>query len=599
MSDQRTQTATPGEGGLLAIGFLALTGAVAVAHTSPATGYELSIYTATPTTVWLLLGVAFCVSLLVALETAVTWIRRLSLSLGASSAIAFVGMPILRGYEFISGGDALTHLGWARQIQAGDLDPVDFHYPGFHTVSSLLSTTVDIELTHAMMLVVVLLFALFFLFVALTTSLVFESRYSTTIGAFSAFLLLPVTTLSTHISPHMMSQAILFSAVVVYLFVAYVRREQPGRSVTAIGTLLAISLIALVLYHPQLAAHLLVAFVGICGLQFLYRRFGSENPIKSHRPIYGQTAILGAAFVAWMFNHEFIRDVIQFHLLSTIEYVLGEDGSAGDSLESQGDSLTEIGGSVIEVGLKILGPSLVFGLLVAAFVGWTVIGTRSRLGPEPQAIVSYLFVALVGLTGLFGIYFFGSSGQLYFRVFGFMLLFVTILGAVAIAYGADRLSKRHSTGVLHTAIVLGFGILLVVSLLAVFPSPYIYDNSPHVADQSLSGYATALDHADDDVSFVGIRSGPNRYADATSGDLDRTRAYGSISGEEIESGITQQYTEDRYLSLDQRDRDREVVSYQELRYTETQLDSIGSQQGVHRIQTNGELEIYYIRANPT
>ena len=593
MSSQRSQTAAPREGGALAVGFLALTGAVTVAHVTPADGYELSLYAATPTTVWILLGVSFCLSLAVALATTATWSRRLSLCLGGGSAIAFVGLPVLRGYHFISGGDALTHLGWARVIQNGTFSPIDLRYPGLHTVSVLFSTLLGIDLMHAMMLVLIVLFGLFFLFVALSTGLIFESRYSVTVGAFSAFLLLPITTLSTFMTPHPMSQAILFSALVVYCLLKYIDGQQA--SLSSIGVLLALLSIAVVLYHPQLAAHLLVVFVGICAVQFLSRRFGVLNPITTHRSIYGQTAVLTAAFLVWIANNGLLIDVIRFHLLSTLEYFVGGSGSAGDAINSQSDSIAQIGGSVVEIVLKLLGPSLVFGVLATLLVGWAVVENDGRLPRETKGMVQYFVVALVGLSGLFAIYFFGSSEKMYFRVFGLILLFITIMGATAIAYGMASLSKTRWTTVVHSIAVFGFGVLLVVSLVAVFPSPYIYGTSPHVTEQAMDGHETAFDRGKDDVPYIGIRSGPNRYADATNDQFERVEHYKGISGPKIEEGISQQYENERYFVIKQRDLDRELIAFKELRYTETQLNSIESQPGVNRVQTSGEFEVYYVR----
>ncbi|WP_226007304.1 hypothetical protein [Natrinema salinisoli] len=595
MSSQRSQTTTPKESGALAVGFLALAGAIGVAHVTPADGYELSLYAGTPTTVWILLGVSFCLSLAVALATTAPWYRRLSLCLGAGAAIAFVGMPVLRGYHFISGGDALTHLGWARGIRDGMFSPLELRYPGLHTVSTLFSTALGIDLTHAMMLVIVLLFGLFFLFVALSTDLVFENRYSVTVGAFSAFLLLPITTLSTFVTPHPMSQSILFSAVIVYSLLKYMQGNQVAASVSSLGVLLAMLSIAVVLYHPQLAAHLLVVFVGICAVQFLFRRFGSTTPIATHRSVYGQTAILTGGFLLWVANHGLLVDVIRFHLVSTLEYFLGGTGSAGDAIDSQSNSIAQIGGSVVEIVLKLLGPSLVFGVLAALLVGWTLIENDGRLLRETEGVIHYFTVALVGLGGLFAVYFFGSTEKMYFRVFGFTLLFITIMGAAAIAYGMDALSKNRSTTAVHSIAVLGFGVLLVVSLLAVFPSPYIYGTSPHVTTQAMDGHETAFDRGDDDIPYIGIRSGPNRYVDATTGDLERTERYEGISGPEIEEGISRQYEDDRYLVVKQRDLDRELIAFKELRYTEAQLNSIESQPGVNRVQTNGGFELYHVR----
>lgn len=595
MTTQRSQLAAPEERGLLAIGFLALTGAIVVAHASPATGYELSLYAETPTAVWGLLGFALCLSLAVSLWTSATVTRRLALCLGAAATLAVVGMPVLRGYWFISGGDAHTHLGWARGIEAGAFHPMDLRYPGLHTVTTAVGSTLGIDLAHAMMLVIVALCGLFFGFVALSTSLVFESRYSPIFGAFSAFLLLPITTLSTFMSPHAMSQAILFSAVVVFVLLAYVRRDSADRFASPSGILATVLLAALVLYHPQLAAHLLVVMVAICGVQFLARRYRRSDPIASHSPLYAPTLALALAFLVWSASHELIQRVIQFHLTSTVEFLLGANDAAGDSVGSQADSLAAIGGSLVTVVLKLLGPNLVFGLLSGLLVLWTFAGTIPRPHRHTRAVVRYFTVGLVGLTVLFFLYFFGSSGMMYFRVFGFMMLFVTIMGAVALAYGSEAITRTRARRAAHAGLLVAFAILLAASLVGVFASPYVYSPSPHVTEQSMSSHAAAFDAADEDVGFVGIRSGPNRYADVHYAPLERTSGYGEVTGEEIDDGLAT-LDSDRYLVVTRMDHEREVTTYRELRYTESQLDSIPDQPGVNRLQSSGEVAVYYVDA---
>jgi len=590
---QRSRSAPLADRALLVLGFLALVGAVAVAHSNPATGYELSLYADTPLTFWVLYGSAMFVSLLVALRATSDWIRRTALGLGGIATTAFAGLPILRGYWFYSGGDGLTHLGWARGIQVGNFLPTDLRYPGMHTVTILLDTAFGIDLAHAMLLVVVVLSVLFFACVTLSTPLVFESRYSTTVAAFSAFLFLPITSLSTHLQPHAMSQAILFSSVAVYLVLKYLRSSASLLSPSAVGASLALTSAALVVYHPQLVAHLLPFFASICGLQFLYRRWRTDHPIASHRPLYGQTVVLVAAFLVWISNHGFFSGVIGYAVTNALEFFLGGGGAAKD-VATQGASLTAIGGSFVGIFLKLFSASLVFMTLVGLLVLQTLRDGDRTLTEATQGMIPYFVVGLAGLSGIFALYFFGSVSGMYFRVFGLMMLLVTILGAVAIAYGTSALSQRVSSGAVHSAAIVGFGIVLVLSLITVFPSTFIYLPSPHVTDMTMSGHETAFDHQEADVGFVGIRAGPNRYADVERAELGRARGFGAVNGSEIDSGLAGQSADDRYLTMTQHDWEREVKAYDELRYTREQLDSIGERPGVARVQSNGEFELFYV-----
>ncbi|SDD40196.1 hypothetical protein [Natrinema hispanicum] len=590
---QARSRSTLGESGLLAIGFLALSGAVFAAHSTPATGYELSLYTNTPLAFWILSGCALFVSLLVSFGATTDWYRQLGLGLGGGSLVAFVGLPILRGYRFYGAGDALTHLGWIRGIQSGSFSPIELEYPAFHTVTTILSVIFEIDLAHAALFVIVTLSSLFFLFVTLSVSVGLESPYSTVIGAFSAFLFLPITNLSTYLVPHAMSQAILFFSVTLYLLLKYVGGGAVHPLLSAIGVLFAITSITLVFYHPQLVAHLLVVFLGICVLQYLYRRYRTDHPIVDHRPIYGQTIVLLAAFLAWTTQHDFLLGSVEYAVSGALAYFIG-GGSASDSIGSQSTSLAELGASATELFLKLFSPSLVFIGLTGLLMLWTIWENDGTMMRKTNGFVPYFIISLAGLTGVFALYFLGSYGNMYFRVLGLMLVLITITGSIAIVYGLTTFAREHLPAGVHGIVIVGLGFLLLISLVAVFPSPYIYSASPHVTDMSMSGHQTAFDNRDENVTFVGIRAGPNRYADAIRGELTRNQQYDGITSEEIDNGLSRQYIDDRYLIVTQADKGRELRAYQELRYSRRQLNSVGGQYGVNRVESNGEFELYYI-----
>ncbi|WP_382181844.1 hypothetical protein [Halosolutus amylolyticus] len=579
---------------LVVVGFLSVTSAVLVAHRTPATGYELSPYATAPRAFWALLGCSLLVSLLVSLQTSVGWLRRIALGLGGIALAAFVGLPVIRGYQYYGAGDALTHLGWMRGIEAGAFHPSELYYPAVHTIATLVGVTFGIDLAQAALIVVVALSVLFFVFVAATTSRLFESPYSSIVGTFSAFLLLPITNLSTFVVIHPMTQGILFSAVITYLLFTYLEDPSPAAVRSATGAVLALTLVSTVVYHPQLAAHLLVFLVSICVVQYLARRFRPEHPIASHRRMYGQTLVLVAAFALWASKHGLVVDVIEFTFSNVVDYFAG-DGDASEAVGSQSASLAELGASVVELFVKLFGASMVYLGLTGLIALPTMTPFGDRLTDETSGTIPYFVVGLAGLGVLAGVYYVGNVSQMYFRVFGLMMLFGTIAGAVAISYGLSLPSRRHAAGIVHGIAIAGIVVLLLASLLAVFPSPYIYKSSPHVTEMSMHGHESAFEHADEDVTFVGIRAGPNRYMDASNGRLQHTRGHkGAVTGEEIDEGIASQYSADRYLTVTQNDRDREVVAYQELRYSRDQLNSISGQPGVDKVQSNGEFELYYV-----
>jgi len=591
---QHSPTGSLTERVLLLLGYVSLIGAVVAAHSNPATGYELSLYSATPLLFWLTYGFAMFVALVVALRTSGDWLRRGALGLGGTATVVFVGLPILRGYRFYGGGDSLTHLGWMRGIGSGSFQPTELIYPGLHTSATLFSNTFGLKPSHALLLVTVVLSGVFCVFVTLSTSLVFESKYTTTVAAFSAFLFLPITSLSTFVFPHTMSQAIMMSSIALYLLLKYVRMGDDTRSLSSVGAALATTSIALVIYHPQLVAHLLTMFIAVSGLQFLFRRYRTEHPIASHRTVYAQSAFMIVAFLVWTSNHGFFTGVIESSITRAVDFFRG-NGSAAASAASQGASLVEIGGSILEIFLKLFGVSLLFTGIAGLLFLYSFWEKDGQVTHKTDGVLTYFVGGLSGLGVIFALYFFGSVSEMYFRVFALMMVLVTIVGAAAISYVLTTLSSERSNETLHSVTVIGFAIVLVLSLFTVFPSTFIFLPSPHITDMSMSGHQSAFGYQQDGVGFDGIRSGPDRYADVERAEPGRARGFGSISGEEIEAGIAEQYSSPRYLTVTRVDREREAIAFEELRYSRSQLNSISAQPGVNRVQSNGDFELFYIR----
>ncbi|WP_049923569.1 hypothetical protein [Halopiger djelfimassiliensis] len=584
----------------LAIGFLAVGTSALVAHANPATGYELSVYTMTPPLVWAGLLVALSVALAVVfVPTAGSHgSRPLALVLGGLVMAVFTGLPIIRGYRFYGHHDALTHLGWARAIADGTIVPFDLYYPGIHTTTVFVNAALGIPLSRAMLLVVFLAVLVFCVFVPLCVTTIVPERGAAATAAFVAFLLLPITTISMYMEAHAMSQAVLFSTVLVYLLTKYLRTDREAATLSAVGIAFAVASAGAVVYHPQLVAHVLVVFLGICLVQFLGRHLVRGGRIGEQTPLYGQTAFLGAVFLAWISNHGFVVDVVGFFLGSAMEFLLGTGGRAGDTVAMQGASLAAIGGSLTEIFFKLFFPQLVGTVLV----GVLVVGVWRRWprfdGVRPET--AYFVVGLCGLGVLFVVYFVAPGSMMHFRVFGLVMVFVTILGAVAVhrlAAGTSHTPDGSVARAGHPALAVGFALLVLLSLAAVFPSPYTYNASPHVTDQQLHGYETAFDSGNEEYRFLGLRNGPNRNHDAIHGTEDRMRLHGDLSDEAIADGLAGQYDEDRYLALTRADYERELIAYRGLRYGDHDFESIRTQPGVDRIQSNGEFELYYVHAD--
>lgn len=583
----------------LAVGYLALAVAIWIARGSPAAGHEVSPYPATPMGFWVGVALALLVALLVPLSVGSFRHQAVAIGLGGLSTGAIAALPLIRGYHFYGLYDALTHLGWTNDIATGALEPTGLLYPGIHLLSLFIATVTGLATPTAILLMVVVLVCVFLVFVPLSVRTIVPERDALFVGAFSAFLFLPITHLSTHMNAHTMSQSILFSTLLVFLVVKFLASPSSDPSAPALSMLLAVVIGVTVVFHPQLAAHVLVVFVGVCVIQMLYRLVTTDHPAHDRPTLYGHTVFLGGMFVLWSSNHGLFIGIGARAVGSVVDFVLERGSSpAGESIGAQSSSLLAIGGSLEVVFLKLFLVSLVFCIATAAVVLAALTSWRER-APETTWLVLALGAGLAALGPVFVFYYVGTLSEMYFRAFGLMMLFATILGAVAFTLGANALAERFPMRAVGLLLAGVFVCLLILSLLTVFPSPYVYNQSPHVTEQQMHGHAVAFDNQHGDVPYMGVRSGPYRYVDAIYGGGRTSEFDEAVPREAMHDGLSAHVEGDRYVVVTEIDERREVDAYHELRYAEEDFDAIGAQPGVHRVHSNGEFELYAVRAERT
>lgn len=605
----------------LAAGFLGLFVAVVAAHRSPATEYELSIYGATPTIVWMGLGVAIAVGALLALVgPRRSRVHDGALVLVASGALAVFAMPILRGYEFYGRGDSLSHLGWALEMSNGTLDPSNLLYPGIHTLTVFIESVAGVQLPMANMYVVMLVFPLvFLLFVPLSVQLLGGGRRGIAIGLLAAALFIPVNNVSVHPAAHPASQGIFFFAFVLYLLLVYTihttsgtratdRRlavtdggrgtswwSSSGGGITGVGTLLALTSIAVVLYHPQQAVNVAVAFVAITVLQLFVRRRNADHPIAAHQPLTAQTAVLVAAIAVWAPRFERVSGTF----VALVGGILSDGATTGEVVAQRSTSLTTVGGSVPELFFKLFLPALVFSLLAGGLV--VLAFRRFADDPDVNSLVVYVAAALVPLFGVFLLMVVARSGDQYFRYVGFIMVPVTVLGAAALGRWFHGLDSSRARTLGAVGLVVLFAVLLPVGLLATHPSPHMYQPSSHVTESDFSGYESTFEHTENDVAFTGVRGGPRRFVDAHYGTnraittLDFP-GYRSPLDEETfaKANYSDAFDEPRYMAITEATHDREVNLYGGFRYADSSFDALESTPNVNRVRSSDGFDLYRI-----
>jgi hypothetical protein len=592
----------------LIVGYLSLAGAALAAHLSPSAGYELSIYTATPIVFWGAVALALAVALVVA-YTAGGTVRSAALVLAVFGFYLIVSLPLTRGYYFYGPADSLTHLGWVKDLQAGRMNVLDLLYPGIHT-TTIFTSVLSAETPRRAMLVFVSLFPVAFVLFTFLTVRAVTTRYTDVVTAvFAALLLLPINHITTHyMSPHPITDSIMLTPFALYIFARYVTNVEREQTITKVGVLFGVFSIAIVLYHPMQALHLLILFAGVALVQFYVRQrydvasvaSASLARITRHRPVYAQTGFLGALFALWSLNHETVRRTALSFIVNLDQVLAGTDQS-GAVVRQRTGSLSAIGVTPVEIGAKLFLPSLIF----CAIAGILMLGVfRGRLAgsdSDADAYIEYLSVALVGLIG-FNMFVLaaGDVSKLFFRTLGAVMAVVTILGVLAVPRLLSWLSRPPKQRVRQVGAIVSIALLLVATVAIVYPSPYIYKTNRMVDEQQITGHEMLFEHEVPGSEIASPRVGPYRsyhaiYGVETSGarasELDDNRiSYGNLSRLQAESAFESDY----YLAISEKDRLREVSVYRELRYTATGFDSLDWQVDVHRPISNGEFHSYLV-----
>lgn len=609
MARPRSHTSATRVKGGLAVSYAALTLAIVTAYTNPATGYELSIYAGryTPLSFWAGTAIAIAVALLVALYSGQRSFRSLGLLLGGASLTAVVGLPLIRGYYFYGQTDSLIHLGWTRAMASGGLDPTSILYPGSHVAAILIGDVAGYPYRRSLVLLVVVLSVVYFVFVPLTVRLLVNDRVALTIATFSGLMLLPLNNVSTFLRFHTFSLTLLFLPVVFYLLLRHLLSgtRTLGGLADASGLTLFLAGVVVLFLHPQAMLNLLVLVGAIVAYQFYRRRHRSDRAGNDVGAVTMHFLLLGGLFFIWITDHWALYTTLEQTQTALLNFV--EGGSADQIVNQRTESAATIGVNLPGLFVKLFVVSVVYFGLASTFVVSRISRRQQRDPTGTGDVYAYFFYGALGLLPLVLINYLGKVSTYFFRHVGFGMVLATIIGAVAIRHYAARAAATIDRVPIRPVVAVVLALGLVISLAALFPSPFIHLPNHHVTAAQMTGYDTAFEHqpAGASVWFGGIRTTTNRYESAHP-DAPYSIWSGAVPGRVLSSDIGAYYRaheeptvrRDHYLVVTTYDVQREVNAYRELRYTARDLDAIEHQRGVHRIAANGEFTLYYVDVVP-
>lgn len=594
---------------LLLVGFLAVAGAVLAARSKPATGYEVSIYRATPVAFWVGVLAAATIGVVVALYAG-RWGRVTGIGLAGFATMSFAALPFFRGYYYYGTGDALTHLGWAKEMLTPDFGFFSLIYPGGHSLALFLSQTMGVPVRWGMMYAMLTVSLVTLVFVPLAVWVVLPDSKAVVIAAFSAMLMMPINNISTHPHFHSYTLTTLYFPFVLYLLFKHLTRSAEDAALpewlSAASLVLPVAVTANVFFHPQVAVNVLIFMGTILAVGLAWRRRvrvshpAATDGGQHHRLLVGQVLFLFAVLLVWATQYRHTYIYLNNVLTSALEFIQTGSG-AGQAVARGGGSAQSIGVGLTELFAKLFLVNTAYIVLAGGLLAAIAYGAIHERYADSNSAVTYVGASALTLGPFFAATFVGDVSEYFFRHLGFAMILVAAVGSIALYHLSERLDGVFD-GKAKPVLVVVVVVTMCLSLVTFFPSPYMYHPTAHSTEQQFVGYDATLEHRAEGAAIAGIRHGPERFTDALNEpyDLDLQWSLSGPAASSIEN-VTHYRgsSSDRpfyYLVVSEVAKDREVLGFKELRYTREDFERIerGTNPRLSLVQTNGEFATYYV-----
>ena len=241
-----------------------------IAATPSATDYEVSIYSAYPAISWILFIAAIACGIVILIRQAFAQERSnwwlVGLCIVIFSNAVFLGLPLFRGYAFYPAGDALTHMGYMKDIVVtGHLGEQNF-YPIVHILGVDLLT-----ITGLSKATITNLLSVFFSILYLLNMYLLATKVSTRWGQvllITAFAC-PLIFSSFHgrIHPSMFSLFLL--PLLLYFYHGAI--TSPTHKIRNIALLVLLALL-ITFFHPVTALLTIIVLLVLAFAFYLYRK---------------------------------------------------------------------------------------------------------------------------------------------------------------------------------------------------------------------------------------------------------------------------------------------------------------------------------------
>jgi len=574
---------------------------------APASGYEVSIYTTNLSPlVWVLLITSMGGSIFLLVSQVLNgedqennwWLVPL-FTLMFSSLIVLL-LPILKGYYSSSRGDALTHIGYIKDILLMGHFSVHNIYPAQHMVPAALSHVLGLSARTAASYVCPIFSTGYMLFIYLLARTIFQRKGEIILACIAgAILLIPHSGLFTASGV----AALMFPLMLALFFRSWQNKSFDYK----------LLFILVLLLHPLL--HPMATFIMMVILVLVSLLYVGHNAI--HKRALGQEIHLNYIFILAVVSFLWYADLFIFRIgadffvkLITWETVPSPAYIYGGLLEKGGVQ----GFGIIEILFRYYGGEIIYSVLAAVAVvtlarklishGWQV----SNMVVLSFLFVTFCFVYLIRWLGLAI-----GHGQEYSRII-FYIPVISIILASPILY--QLLHKFRYQKLVSTAIACLILVSAVFSVFNRYPSPYLREPNLQTTHMEIEGTVWLVNHRDLSTKPTYTGTSLYRFSVAEYGiywfhsspaPLDPTFPKPPVRiphhfGYPHHETIGESVTENVYLVLAKLD----WVLYEEVwkppiptRWGREDFARLENDPTLDRLYANGEFDVWFVRALTT
>lgn len=472
--------------------FISLTFAVIIATNAPASGYELSIYSSTPLSVWVFLFI--CVIGGIGLIVYNIYMSKendhLLFIIGplGLAHLTVLLLPALRGYFLYASTDSLVHIGKELSISStGHIDSNNF-YPALHILITQLSQISGIPSTTVGRYLPALIstgFTIIWMYLLGKACLPERGHVLLAFILASGFLLN---------SQHSMLYPQMFPFLFV-LSVLYLRLNKSLNRLPAAKIPLIISLLLIPFSHPEPSVMIIFFLVALEISTALFRWLTKES---NHARLSLNLPLISLiTFFTWIVSFVIFGQTIYFLFFSLTNPQGMTQIQKLEGLLSQTSTVSTIGLAVKMYGDSLF--SLLFAILGTIFVVTRIISSKKIT--ENLVALTAIWVIAAPLELMF---FLGFGRITIGRLAN--LTFSIALSPLLAGYALHEIFKRTKKTIAVSFSTIILTIVWLIGLTGVYHSPWILQPSWQTTRMDVSGIKWFFENKETNILYTAVDS---------------------------------------------------------------------------------------------